>query len=226
MKKFLMTPLLLLGLMCSQTAWAQDSLIHRYDAYQSPSAEAQRLYKEGQQYTLAGDYLKSITTYKKALALDPNHTDALDNLGLAYRRTGKLKEAEEMYLRSIKLNANNPLPVMNLAVVYNLTGRNGMALMLYKKLQTMEPDDAEGYYGECKMLVATGAEDKAIPVCLKTLAMYEGMRENAFVGDVAYILSIAYYNTGDRDNAKKYFELGRQYKTFPEKELEKRIYGR
>jgi len=44
-----------------------------------------------------GDYETAIHHYKNALDLDPNYSNAWNNLGLTYIRTGKIEEAKKCY---------------------------------------------------------------------------------------------------------------------------------
>ncbi|MDR0464326.1 MAG: tetratricopeptide repeat protein [Treponema sp.] len=83
----------------------------------------------------------------RALELDPEFVDAMDHLGIVYRRLNRLPEAEMMYLRSIRTNDSNRVPYINLAVVYRMQGRLNDAFELYRKLIEIDSNDPEGYFG-------------------------------------------------------------------------------
>ena len=72
----------------------------------SPGArtEARRLYKEGVKYGLAGLFAQAAATFEKAVALDPQFSDAYYSLGHAYFDMKQWADAVKNLARAIELN--------------------------------------------------------------------------------------------------------------------------
>ena len=58
--------------------------------------------------------------YRNALAINPNHTMALNNLGTELMNQNQLKEAEAAYMKALSINPNGSWT--NLAEVRHLLG--------------------------------------------------------------------------------------------------------
>lgn len=56
--------------------------------------------------------------YLVALRLNPTNSETYTNLGVIYRRQGRVDQAIEMHLKSMDYGAKNPAPRLNLGVVY------------------------------------------------------------------------------------------------------------
>ena len=109
--------------------------------------EAMAAYVTGSQLMNQGRLDEAERYLLQAIAIDPEFADALDHLGIVYRRMNRLAEAEAMYLRSIGIDDRNRVPYINLAIVYRMQGRLNDAFELYRKLIEINPNDPEGYFG-------------------------------------------------------------------------------
>jgi tetratricopeptide (TPR) repeat protein/TolB-like protein len=69
-------------------------------------------------YTEKGLYYESVTSYKKAIDLDPTAVEARMGLGEVYEDKGLYKEAMEEYKRVIDLDGKHTGALYNLALVY------------------------------------------------------------------------------------------------------------
>lgn len=202
--------------------YCQDKVINIEVVNPTKSAKAREYYNKGVDFSQEKNYLEAITYYEKAIAEDSNYIDAYDNLGLAYRKVGKLNDAEKNYLKSYNLNSKNLNSILNLAVVYGINKNYLKASEFYKKAIALKPQDPEGYYGNCQTLVNAGNEKEALNYCLKTKELYE--RQNSpYIGDISYILAIAYYNLGEKVNAKKYLNIAKQNNVQIDKNIEQSI---
>jgi len=85
--------------------------------------------------------------YQKAIELDANYCDAMDNLGQLLRSQGELDEAIYWYKRSINLVPGNRAAHTDLAVAYRFQGKFDAAISEYQIVLKMNPRDPEGYYG-------------------------------------------------------------------------------
>jgi len=201
------------------TSYSQDKVIHNEVVNPTKSAQARDYYNKGVDFSQEKNYTEAIVYYEKAISEDPNYIDAYDNLGLAYRKTGKLNEAEKNYLKSYSLNDKNLNSILNLAVVYGINKNYLKASEFYKKAITLKPQDPEGYYGNCQTLVNAGNQKEALNYCLKTKELYE-KQNSPYIGDISYILAIAYYNLGEKINAKKYLNIAKQNNVKIDKNIE------
>lgn len=76
---------------------------------------------------------------KSVIALNPNHTQALNNLGYLYFKSGELSKANSYYLRSLTTNPDF-LPVLkNLMDYYLSTGNKIKALGIARRILKLEP---------------------------------------------------------------------------------------
>ena len=77
--------------------------------------------------------------FSRAIALDPSHANAHNNLGVLQRLFGRPEEAEASYRAAIEINPEHADAYRNLAVVLEQTGRTHDALKAYCKAITIEP---------------------------------------------------------------------------------------
>jgi len=145
---------------------------------------------------------------KEAIDLDPEFVDAIDHLGIVYRRLNRLEEAEEMYLRSIGLNDRNKLPFLNLAIVYRLQGRLNDALQLYRKVVEIDQNDPEGYYGIGQLFFIVDNYDVSLPYFYKALELYIS-QNSSLVYDACYFLGIIHFRKNEFDDALIFLEEAR-----------------
>ena len=141
----------------------------------------------------------------EAVALDPQFSDALDHLGVIYRRMNRLAEAEEMYLRSIMVNSNNTVPYINLAVVYRMQGRLNDAYGLYSKLIEINPYETEGYYGIGELFYITDNYEASLHFFNIAIELYKA-NDSPYVYHAYYYKGMIYYMTKNYEEALIYLE--------------------
>jgi len=146
---------------------------------------------------------------KEAISLDPAFVDAMDHLGIVYRRQNRLAEAEEIYLRSIALNDRNRVPFINLAVVYRLQGRLNDAFQMYRHVVITHPDDPEGYFGIGTIYYIIDDYDNAMPFFDMAINLYLRLN-SALVYNAFLYKGMIYFNTGNYDDAVVYLEEARK----------------
>src|SRR5262245_4494982 len=82
----------------------------------------------------AGDYATAETNYKQVLELQPQHFEALANLGVVYVNLGRLDEAIVSYRKALEISyLNGPLR-MNLGLAYYKAARYAEALPEFDKV--------------------------------------------------------------------------------------------
>lgn len=170
----------------------------------TPYDDAADAYNKGLDYLHSYDNANAEKYFLKALEIDPNFVDAMDNLGVAYRRQGKLEQAEEIYLKSMSTRGNNDVPYTNLALVYIDQGRYQDALNLYLELLDIMPDSVEGNYGLGNLLLQFGYYDNALYYFNIALQIYIE-QDSPYMVDAVRSIALCYYCAQDYENAQKWF---------------------
>ena len=142
---------------------------------------------------------------RQAIELDPLFVDAMDHLGLVYRRQNRLAEAEEMYLKSISLNKENKVPYQNLAVIYKMQNRFDEAFRLYVVLVDLDQNDPEGYYGIGEIFYTLADYENAILFFDKALEIYINLK-SPYIYDVYFYKGMMYFGMGEYDEALWFLE--------------------
>ncbi|MDR2754349.1 MAG: tetratricopeptide repeat protein [Planctomycetaceae bacterium] len=143
---------------------------------------------------------------KKAIQLDPLFVDAMDHLGLVYRRQNRLDDAKEIYLKSITINDKNLVSYQNLAIVYRLQNKLDEAFELYIKMIRIDENNPEPYYGIGELFFITADYEKALAFFDKALELYVDQNSPLVYDVFCYKYSI-YYKTKNYDEALKYLEV-------------------
>lgn len=86
----------------------------------------------GTQSLMQQDYTAALTALIKADELDPNNSDILNNLGMAYYFKGEKALAVKTLHRSLEINDNNSDAKVNLATIFYQDGDIKQAEKLYK----------------------------------------------------------------------------------------------
>jgi tetratricopeptide (TPR) repeat protein len=174
----------------------------------SQNEEATAAYNTGTQFLWENKLSQAEEYLKKAIELDPNFVDAMDHLGLVYRRQNRLAEAEEMYLRSIALNSENKVPYQNLAVVYQLQNRLNEAFELYQKIIQIDPNDPEPYYGIGELFYIVGNYANSIAFFDRAIELYR-IQDSPYIYDAFFYKGVMYYDMDNYDEALRYLEEAR-----------------
>src|SRR4029079_18474050 len=66
-----------------------------------------------------GDISGAVAAYRRALAVDPNYADALNNLGVIYRAQGQSSQAIDILRRATSLKPDLAEAQKNLRTAYN-----------------------------------------------------------------------------------------------------------
>jgi tetratricopeptide (TPR) repeat protein len=88
----------------------------------------------------AEEYDAAIELLAKVLKTAPNLAVPNINLALAYKKTGKIKQAEESLKLALNAEADNPVANNELALLYRKTGRFAEARQVYEKILEKYPN--------------------------------------------------------------------------------------
>jgi tetratricopeptide (TPR) repeat protein len=100
--------------------------------------------------------------YRRALALDSGHADALVNLGRLLHESGDARGAEEHYRRALAARPGDATAAFNLGVALEDLGRLEKALEAYEKAATLEPDNADAHYNAASLYERQGRVQDAL----------------------------------------------------------------
>jgi type IV pilus biogenesis/stability protein PilW len=153
--------------------------------------------------TVFKEYDKAVTYYKRAIAIDPDFSDAMNNLGVTYMKTENLNEAMKYFQKALK----NPLystpdkAYANLGYALYKSGNYHDAQKTLQEALTKYPKSHYSAYWLGHVYTRLGKIEAAIEVLKKAvdLAPY-------FI-DARWELANAYLRVGDNEKALEQFEL-------------------
>ncbi|MDR2639127.1 MAG: tetratricopeptide repeat protein [Helicobacteraceae bacterium] len=125
----------------------EPKFIERDLIVKTDNEAAAKAYRIGTAMLLEDRALEASQYLLKAIELEPDFIDAIDHLGVAYRKLKMYDKAEEVYKRSIQIDSGNLVPYLNLALIYQMTDRAEESVQAYKTAAKLAPDDPEPYYG-------------------------------------------------------------------------------
>jgi Flp pilus assembly protein TadD len=129
---------------------------------EAPATEFYRLADNGLEFLQKGQYDAAISEFRKALAMDPDDTTALSNLGVALTSAGRFDEAAAQFRKTIEVDPENFKAHGNLGVALARSGRFAEAIPALEKAVSLDPDDARTRSALGGALVNLGRLDDAM----------------------------------------------------------------
>lgn len=188
------------------TAPLPASQVAEYGLYcPTENHEARQYYNDAHEAQDQGDVERAKQYYSKAIELDPEYCDAMDNLGLLLRGEGNVVGAVTWYEKSIAIEPSNRVAHQNLAVAYRILGKLEEAKQEYQRLVQLDPNEPEGYFGLGSMYLMTDRPEDAIAQLKKAEALYE-QQSSPYVADARYYLGCSYFTLKDCQTAHEYMQ--------------------
>jgi tetratricopeptide (TPR) repeat protein len=100
--------------------------------------------------------------YRRAIALDPAHADALVNLGRLLHEAGDARGAEENYRRALATRPKDSIAAFNLGVALEDLGRSHDALGAYESAVEFDPRNADAHYNAASLYERQGHVQAAL----------------------------------------------------------------
>lgn len=138
------------------------------------SADPERvaaLYRAGTLHQAQGDFGPAIACFEKAVALDPHHADARNDLGNSYVFAGRLDEAARCFEERIRENPELAMSYANLANVCNQRGDPARAETLLRQAIKLDPAHWRMRLNLGWMLLSTNRVTAAIEVFREAIAL-------------------------------------------------------
>ena len=107
---------------------------------QPPVLDVKAAYREALDLQLANSPAKAEGLYRKIIAADPNHTDALNNLGVIVMAGGNRQEAIGLFTKVIALKPDSADAHYNLACIYANLEDSKNALEHLEKAVAINPE--------------------------------------------------------------------------------------
>jgi tetratricopeptide (TPR) repeat protein len=155
---------------------------------------------KGADALLRKDYTSAYAYFREALLLDPDFDSGWVNLGILYRLSGYVNQAEKTYQHALGLNSDSLTAWENLAYLYTFTGREGEAEEILAKVESKR--NSNPYYhvnlGEQEM--EKEHWDQALGHFRRALALDRSKHE------VYFGLARAYFEIGELQQSKRYLK--------------------
>ncbi len=123
------------------------------------------------QHHQAGRLQAAEQVYRQILAVEPNHADALNLLGVIASQVGKHEIAVEYIRRAIGLQRNAALFHNNLGGAYHALHKIPEAVTCYRRALQLKPDYAEAHYNLGIVLKEQGKLDEAVTCYRRALQL-------------------------------------------------------
>lgn len=115
---------------------------------------------------------EAVRLIESSLRTNPNHVEALNNLGVAYRRMGRLEDATEAHRRAVQLSPTSATAHNNLGTDAHASGRFEEALAHYKTAIALNPLSAESHRNMGATLIELGRLDEAARHIQRSLELF------------------------------------------------------
>jgi len=116
-------------------------------------------------------YDEAISYFKKALAIDPQDSSTLYNLGIAYKHAGKPELAVAAFNDAAQYNPDNPKPRLAIADLYYEKGYLDLALDEYIKVVRLWPNLQEAQFTLGMLYYNKGRNDYALDAFNRVIAI-------------------------------------------------------
>ncbi|MCC6725078.1 MAG: tetratricopeptide repeat protein [Saprospiraceae bacterium] len=129
----------------------------------------------GNAYNYLQEYEASIQAYEQALKLDPDYTEARNNLAITYRQAGQffgekkgdIQKAFTYLNKAYELNPNEYETLRLLGVANGVSGNGQKAVEFFSKALELEPKNAAAYYNLASAYYNIGQPDKTAELMAK-----------------------------------------------------------
>lgn len=121
---------------------------------------------------------EAISAYRRALDLDPSHSDAHLNLGRLLHEAGRIEEAEDHYRSAVSADPESARAFYNLGVALEDQGAVAGSIEAYEAALRLDDDLAIAHFNLSRLFEAEGQEEDA----LAHLAEYKRLLDRGGIG--------------------------------------------
>jgi tetratricopeptide (TPR) repeat protein len=174
-------------------------------SYGTKNQKALEFYDKGNQALDKNNLKGAEDNFLKAIELDPSFVDALDHLGITYRRANDYEKAEKTYLKSIDINSENFIPYANLALIYLFQNRFEESVKMYSKAIRLDFQNPEPYYGIALVYYAMEDYQTSIKYMDEAIEKYKTIKSK-YIYDAYTAQGENYYMLNNITKALEYYK--------------------
>src|SRR5258706_185281 len=138
---------------------------------------ADELLMAGLKHQQVGQLADAEACYRRVLAAQPDHADALHLLGVVAHQVGRHDIAVDLIGQAIKRNRQNPIYFSNLGVALKAQNRVDEVVAACRQAIRLKPDYAEAYSNLGDALWAQGKLDEAVAACRQAISLKPDLAE-------------------------------------------------
>ena len=138
--------------------------------------------------------------YRRVLAAQPDHGNALNLLGIVAHQTGRHEFAVELIGRAIQMNGHDASYFSNLGIALVAQVKLDEAIAAFRQAISIKPDYAEAYCNLGSVLEQQGRLDEAV------VAQQQAITINPSYADAYSNLGVALEEQGKLNEARKALE--------------------
>jgi tetratricopeptide (TPR) repeat protein len=174
---------------------------------------ADKLFLKGNKLYAEQNYEEAVQAYNEALELSQSQWGYFFNLGLAYKKSGKMKEAVATFQKALEMNPESYSINKELGQLLALEDNYEEAKKYYAKATEISDDDPDAFYNLGVCLTNLGDQEGALTAFLKTIDFKEDY------ADAYYQIGTLYINQNNVDDAiknlEKFLELAPEHEKAP-----------
>jgi tetratricopeptide (TPR) repeat protein len=128
----------------------------------------------GNIYRAIGWYKRGMTSFQRALELNPASIPAYTGLGIVYRILGRYQNAIDTYQQAIKQNAKEPSPYNGLGWAFLVIARHDEARSAFSHTLELDPKYISAWNGLGKTYASIGRSNEAIAAFRQAIKLDPG----------------------------------------------------
>ena len=141
------------------------------------SQQAETHLKAGMAFVRNGDFAAAATSFRQAIAAEPRHGFAHNNLGAAMAALGRHEQAIESYRRALEIDPSYAQAHFNLGASLQALGRRDDAVDCFIRALQNDPGHVEAYYYLGLSHMASGRPNEALACYLRATDLSPGEAE-------------------------------------------------
>ena len=188
------------GLLLERSSRLPDALDAYEDALQRDHRSALLHVRIGATYLKLGKMDQALASFQRALAIAPDHPDALRWVAMLRASQGQLEGAVDAYERLLKLDPDDEFVISTLADLYVLQGELERAVGLYRRLIAESGSTSQLHFNLGVLYGRMGRFEEAVEELSRALELSPDSL------DIRVALGLTYELSGRPDTAAAHYE--------------------